>query len=87
MLDDCTGEFSPGIIYMAAGPGGYVGLVRVEGNRLNVAAALDPAVVRDCGGPGRAAAAIYYHFIVNNSHNPGHLRPKKLPFGLPLLPF
>ena len=30
---------------------------------------------------------LYYHFIVNNSHNPRHLRPKKLPFGLPLLPF
>ena len=58
MLDDCAGEFSPGVIYMAAGPGGYVGLVRVEGNRLNVAAALDPAAVREKGGPGPAAAAI-----------------------------
>ncbi len=58
MLEDCAGDFSPGVIYMAAGPGGYVGLVRVEGNGLNVAAALDPAVVRDCGGPGLAAAAI-----------------------------
>ena len=58
MLDDCAGDFSPGVIYMAAGPGGYVGLVRVEGNRLNVAAALDPAVVRERGGPGPVAAAI-----------------------------
>ena len=58
MLDDCAGEFAPGVIYMAAGTGGYVGLVRVEGNRLNVAAALDPAAVREHGGPGPVAAAI-----------------------------
>ena len=58
MLDDRAGKFSRGVIYMATGSGGYVGLVRVEGNRLNVAAALDPAVVRECGGPGPAATAI-----------------------------
>ena len=58
MLEDCVGDFLPGVIYMAAGPGGYVGLVCVEGNRLNVAAALDPAAVREAGGPGPVAAAI-----------------------------
>ena len=58
MMEDCPDEFQPGVIYMATGRGGYVGLVRVEGNRLNVAAALDPAALRDCGGPGRAVVAI-----------------------------
>jgi flavin-dependent dehydrogenase len=44
-------------IYMACGAGGYVGLVRLEDGRLNLAAALAPDRLRD-GGPGRAAAAI-----------------------------
>jgi flavin-dependent dehydrogenase len=45
-------------IYMACGAGGYVGLVRLEDGRLNLAAALAPALVRDQAGPGAAAAAI-----------------------------
>ena len=58
MLNDCAADFLPGVIYMAAGTGGYVGLVRVEENRVNVAAALDPSAVREHGGPGPVAAAI-----------------------------
>jgi flavin-dependent dehydrogenase len=45
-------------IYMAVGREGYVGLVRVEDGRLNVAAAFEPALVRRHGGPGAAAVAI-----------------------------
>src|SRR5262249_23645579 len=44
-----------GTIYMACAPGGYLGLVRREDGRLNVAAALDGALVQRSGGPGRAA--------------------------------
>jgi menaquinone-9 beta-reductase len=50
--------FQPGTIYMACGAGGYVGLVRLEDGRLDLAAALDPGLVRQEGGPAGAAAAI-----------------------------
>lgn len=50
--------FARGTIYMVAGRGGYVGLVRVEDDRLDVAAAFDPGFVRANGGLGPAAAAI-----------------------------
>lgn len=43
---------------MACGRGGYLGLVRLEDDRLNLAAALDPGWVRACGGPGAAAVAL-----------------------------
>ncbi|MHB1328226.1 MAG: NAD(P)/FAD-dependent oxidoreductase [Gemmatimonadales bacterium] len=51
-------DYRPGIVYMACGRQGYVGLVRVESGRLDVAAALDPAVIRASGGIGAAVAAI-----------------------------
>ncbi|MBX9581426.1 MAG: FAD-dependent monooxygenase [Gemmataceae bacterium] len=50
--------FTPGTIFMATGRGGYVGLVRVEGGRLDVAAAFDPDFVKAAGGLGPAAEAI-----------------------------
>ncbi len=49
--------YHPGTIFMAVGRGGYVGLVRVEDGRLDVAAAFDPGFVRDAGGLGPSAAA------------------------------
>jgi flavin-dependent dehydrogenase len=50
--------YRPGTIYMACGEHGYVGLVRLEDGRLDVAAALDASWVRECGGPARAAAPL-----------------------------
>jgi flavin-dependent dehydrogenase len=50
--------FSPGTIFMATGRGGYVGLVRLEDGRLDLAAAFDPAFVKTAGGLGPAAAAV-----------------------------
>ncbi len=50
--------FGEGTIYMACGEGGYVGLVRLEDGRLDVAAALDPWLVRRHRGPGGAVAAL-----------------------------
>jgi menaquinone-9 beta-reductase len=50
--------YQTGSIFMACGDGGYVGLVRIEDGRLNVAAALDPELVRREGGLAGAAAAI-----------------------------
>jgi 2-polyprenyl-6-methoxyphenol hydroxylase-like FAD-dependent oxidoreductase len=43
---------------MAVGRCGYVGLVRVEGDQLNVAAAFAREFIKDCGSPGAAARRI-----------------------------
>lgn len=55
---DSPAEYRAGVIHMATGGGGYVGLVRIEDGRLDVAAAFDPAFVRECGGPGPAAERV-----------------------------
>lgn len=49
-------DYAPGVIHMACGQGGYVGLVRLPDGQLDIAAAADPACVRAAGGPGRCAA-------------------------------
>ena len=58
VLDDAPRFFAPGTVYMATAPDGYVGLVRVEDGRLDVAGALDAGFVRQSGGPGPAAARV-----------------------------
>ena len=50
--------FAPGTIFMAVGRGGYVGLVRLEDDALDLAAAFDPWFVKDVGGLGNAAEAV-----------------------------
>jgi flavin-dependent dehydrogenase len=50
--------YRSGVIYMACAPGGYVGVVRLERGRLDIAAAVDPALVRRAGGPATAVAGI-----------------------------
>ena len=57
VLDSADG-YRPHTIYMATGGGGYVGLVRLEDGRLDVAAAFDAGFVRQCGGLGEAADRI-----------------------------
>lgn len=47
-----------GVIHMATGGGGYVGMVRVEDGRLDVAAAFDPGFVKECCGLGPAAERV-----------------------------
>ena len=49
VLADAPAGYRAGTIYMATGKGGYVGLVRLEDGRLDVAAALDAGVVREAG--------------------------------------
>lgn len=52
-------EFIPsGVIEMAAGRTGYVGVVRLEDGRVSIAAALDLAAVRHADGPGSVAISI-----------------------------
>ncbi len=50
--------YERGSIFMVCGRGGYLGLVRLEDGRLNLAAALDPNWVRSRGGPGQAAVEL-----------------------------
>jgi flavin-dependent dehydrogenase len=47
-----------GVVYMACGREGYVGVVQLEDGRLDVAAALDLAAVRRAGSPGTVVATI-----------------------------
>ncbi len=51
-------EYNPGTIFMAVDRHGYVGLVRVEDGRLNIAAALAPDFVKHAGGPPQAMASV-----------------------------
>ncbi len=55
VVDGSEGNYEPGTIYMACGRDGYVGVVRLEDGRLDVAAAMDPSRMRILGG---AAAAV-----------------------------
>jgi flavin-dependent dehydrogenase len=50
--------YQDGVVYMAYGTGGYVGLVRLEDGRLNIAAALDVGPLRAAHNPGSAAAKV-----------------------------
>lgn len=50
--------YSPGHIYMACTDGGYVGLVRLEDGRLDVAAAFDHSYSRLFQGPAQAAIQV-----------------------------
>ncbi len=52
IVDDPSGAYAPGVIHMAVGRAGYAGVVKVEDDRLCVAAALDRRAVREEGlGP------------------------------------
>jgi flavin-dependent dehydrogenase len=55
---DFPAFYEPRTIFMAVGKGGYVGLVRIEDGGLNAAAAFERRYLRDCGGPGAAAARL-----------------------------
>ncbi|HEV3384064.1 MAG TPA: NAD(P)/FAD-dependent oxidoreductase [Gemmata sp.] len=57
--DESGDFFARGTIYMATGRRGYVGIVRVEDNRLDMAAAFDAGFVKECGGLGQAGEAIF----------------------------
>lgn len=58
LVENGPTAYETGAIHMAAGEDGYVGAVRVEDGRLEVAAAVDPAFVRESGGAGPAIVAI-----------------------------
>ncbi len=58
VIESAPGEYARGTIYLGAGRGGYVGLVRLEDGRLDVAAAFDAAHVRASGSLAAAADAV-----------------------------
>ena len=58
LVEDMHIFYNEGTVFMAVGREGYVGLVRVECGRLNVAAAFDPEFVRSFGTPAKAAAQV-----------------------------
>jgi flavin-dependent dehydrogenase len=58
VVDFAPAFYRSGIIHMACGSGGYVGLVRLEDGRLDVAAALDLQEIRRTHGPGPVVVRI-----------------------------
>ena len=58
ILSDAPAQFQPGIIYMATSKGGYVGMVRLAGDQLDLAAAFDSELVREAGSLASAAEKI-----------------------------
>ncbi len=57
-LTSAPAAYGDGAVFMAIGAGGYVGMVRLEDGSLNVAAAFDPALVRQLRTPGAAARLV-----------------------------
>jgi flavin-dependent dehydrogenase len=57
-LAGSAGGFEPGTITMAVAEEGYVGLVRVEDDSLNVAAAVDPALLTRSAAAGVGIASL-----------------------------
>jgi flavin-dependent dehydrogenase len=58
VAEDAPDCYRADVIFMAYGPGGYVGLARREDGRLNIAAALDVARLRASDDPGMAVAQL-----------------------------
>lgn len=58
IVDGADSEFCPGVVFMACSRSGYVGLVRLEDQSLDVAAALDLRSVRAAGSIHAAVAEI-----------------------------
>jgi flavin-dependent dehydrogenase len=56
ILDCADQAFRPGVIYMITGAAGYVGLVRLEDGRLNIATALDVRSIRASNGMSHAVS-------------------------------
>lgn len=58
IIDEGPDFYEPGCIYMSCAHDGYVGLVKLEDGRIDVAAALDRQYSRNCGGPATACIGI-----------------------------
>lgn len=58
VLDDGEADYADGTIHLACGRSGYLGLVRLEDGRLDLAAAFDREALRRAGQPAALAAEI-----------------------------
>ncbi|MEX0653689.1 MAG: FAD-dependent monooxygenase [Phycisphaeraceae bacterium] len=58
VVSTAMADYAPGIIHMAVGPHGYLGVVRVEGDQLDIAGAVDASFVQAMQGPAGAAAQL-----------------------------
>ncbi|GAB5401774.1 MAG: FAD-dependent oxidoreductase [Aureliella sp.] len=58
VIEECPPEIETGVIYMNCHASGYVGLVRLEDGRLDIAAALDVQAMKRRGGPANLVAEI-----------------------------
>ena len=58
LIDDASDDYCAGTIWMAVGAGGYAGLVRVEGGRMNIAGAFDRDYLRRHGSPALATQSL-----------------------------
>ncbi len=58
LIHEDGGLYESGVIHMAIGRSGYVGLVRREDGALNMAAAFDRALLKTSGGVARAAEVV-----------------------------
>ena len=58
VLDDSPVPLAPKHMVMVSHRCGYVGLVRLPCGKVDLAAALDPAAVRESGGPGPLCASV-----------------------------
>jgi flavin-dependent dehydrogenase len=58
ILSDAPLSFRPGVIHMSIGRHGYLGMVRIENDQLNVAGAFEPAFLKSKASPGAAALEV-----------------------------
>ncbi|MCA9014764.1 MAG: hypothetical protein KDA77_05465, partial [Planctomycetaceae bacterium] len=58
LASDHVSDYPTGVIHMAIHQSGYVGLVRVEEDRVNLAAAIDRDFIKQSGSPTAAVQAI-----------------------------
>ncbi len=60
VFETTAGGYPPHAIHMAVGRHGYVGSVRLQDGRLNMAAALDSALLRTARSPAKAVARVLH---------------------------
>jgi menaquinone-9 beta-reductase len=58
ILEHSLGYDEPGVLHMACGAEGYVGIAQVEEGRLDIAAAVDPAALAAAGSAGKLVSNI-----------------------------
>ena len=71
--------YKNGTLFMTSGNGGYVGLVRLEDGRLDLAAAFDPIAIKKHGGMGPLAKALLKDCLLYTSPSPRDRQKSRMP--------